>query len=71
MIIKYFDDIMIKSCIICIYHYKLVEDYFNKLFKCDFCKYSNVCNRYCMGIMALNYTKKECWKKAVYDLINK
>lgn len=67
---KDFDDIMPKSGIICLDEPNLVENYFNKLFKCDFCKYSNVCNRYCMGIMALKYTKKECWKKAVYDLIN-
>ena len=67
---KDFDEIMPKSGIICIDHPKLVDKYFNNLFKCEFCKYSNVCNRYCMGIMALNYTKKECWKKEVYELIN-
>ena len=67
---KDFDEIMPKSGIICIDQPKLVDKYFNNLFKCEFCKYSNVCNRYCMGIMALNYTKKECWKKEVYELIN-
>lgn len=67
---KDFDDVMPKSGIICLDHPQLVDEYFNKLFKCQFCKYCNVCNRYCMGIMALNYTKKECWKKAVYELAN-
>lgn len=65
-----FDEDLPKSGIICIDQPKLVDKYFNKTLHCDFCKYSNVCNRYCMGIMTLKYTTKECWKKLVYDLIN-
>ena len=65
-----FDDIMPKSGVICLDYPEIVENYYNKLFKCDFCKYSNVCNRYCMGITSLKYTNKECWKKDIYKLIN-
>lgn len=65
-----FDEDLPKSGIICIDQPKLVDKYFNKTLHCDFCKYGNVCNRYCMGIMTLKYTTKECWKKLVYDLIN-
>ena len=67
---KDFDDIMPKSGIICLDYPELVEKYYNNLFKCNFCKYGNVCNRYCMGITALNYMKKKCWKKDVYELVN-
>jgi len=65
-----FDEDLPKSGIICIDQPKLVDKYFNKTLHCDFCKYSNVCNRYCMGIMTLKYMPKECWKKQVYELIN-
>ena len=65
-----FDDDLPKSGIVCIDYPERVEKYFNKIFKCNFCRYDNVCNRGCMGIYTLKYMPKECWKKAVYDLIN-
>ena len=67
---KDFDKTMPVKGVICLDYPEIVDEYFNKLFKCDFCKYSNVCNRYCMGVIALNDMKKECWKKSVYELIN-
>ena len=67
---KDFDKTMPTKGVICLDYPEKVDEYFNKLFKCNFCKYSNVCNRYCMGVIALNDMPKECWKKSVYELIN-